>query len=73
MKFEVSSESDSGDSINATESKTISDDEAISAKQVKVPVDQKKSDVSKKSAKQELGKSSTSSSSESNLTEERIK
>ena len=73
MKFEVSSESDSGDSINATDSKTISDDQAILAKQVKVPADQKKLDVSKKSAKQELGKSSTSSSSESNLTEERIK
>ena len=73
MKIEVSSESDSGDSINAVQLEKTSDEEINHTKQVKGKNPQTEPRIADKSTKQEAGKSSTSSSSESNLTEARIK
>ena len=73
MKLEVSSESDSGDSINAIKMETKSDKETNYISQVKDQTPQVEQKITDKATKQEAGKSSTSSSSESNLTEARIK
>ena len=73
LKIEVSSESDSGDSINAVDLEKTSDKEINHTKQVKGKNPQSEPSIADKSTKQEAGKSSTSSSSESNLTEARIK
>ena len=74
LKFEVASESDSADSINeaifdkSTSTDNISIDEQT---QIKQKIKLKTGTETKPNFEQ--GKSSTSSSSESNLTEERIK
>ena len=74
LKFEVASESDSADSINETifDKSTSTDNISIDEQtQIKQKIKLKTGTESEPNFEQ--GKSSTSSSSESNLTEERIK
>ena len=74
MKFEVASESDSADSINETIfDKSTSTSEISSDEQSHLKQKPKIKPGNESKQKFEQGKSSTSSSSESNLTEERIK